>query len=378
MDTSVENRLNLIKRNTEEVLGEDDLVKLLETGEPINHYIGFEISGRIHIGTGLMCMSKVKDFMEAGVNCSIFLADWHSWINDKLGGDREIIKEASNYFKEGLKASLVAVGGNPDKVKFVLGTELYHDADDYWATVIEVSKNTTLNRIIRSTTIMGRKEGENIDFAKLIYPPMQVADIFYQGIHLAHAGIDQRKAHVIAIDVAKHLKIKPLKNAKGDVIKPIAVHHHLLLGLQKPRQWPVPKENLQELWSSMKMSKSIPDSAIFVTDEPDLIKKKMQKAFCPEKEIDFNPVLDYAKSLIFRDEKSVLEIIRPEKYGGNKTYESYQALANDFAEGKLHPADLKAGVAASITKMLEPVRRHFEKPAVKKIKDRMDGISTTR
>ncbi|MBN2154112.1 MAG: tyrosine--tRNA ligase [Candidatus Lokiarchaeota archaeon] len=371
-------RLNLIEKNTEEILGKDDLVKLLETGEPINHYIGFEISGRIHIGTGLMCMSKVKDFMDAGVSCSIFLADWHSWINDKLGGDRAIIKEASNYFKEGLKASLKAVGGNPDKVKFVLGTELYHNADDFWATLIEVSKNTTLNRIVRSTTIMGRKEGENIDFAKLIYPPMQVADIFYQGIHLTHAGIDQRKAHVIAIDVAKHLRIKPLKNAKGEVIKPIAVHHHLLLGLQKPRQWPVPKENLQELWSSMKMSKSIPDSAIFVTDEPDVIKKKMQKAFCPEKDVEFNPVLDYAKNLVFREENAALEIARAEKYGGNISYDSYQALADDYAGGKLHPMDLKAGVAAAITKLLEPVRQHFEEPEIKAMKDKMDQIATTR
>lgn len=378
MAKSTEERLALIKKNTEEILGEDDLVALLETNEPIKHYIGFEISGRIHIGTGLMCMGKIKDFMDAGVTCSIFLADWHSWINDKLGGDREVIKEASNYFKEGLKASLKAVGGDPDNVKFVLGTDLYHNADDYWATVIEVSKHTTLNRIIRSTTIMGRKEGENIDFAKLIYPPMQVADIFFQGINLAHAGLDQRKAQVIAREVGNKLKIKPLLNAKGEIIKPVAVHHHLLLGLQKPSQWPVPKENLQELWSSMKMSKSIPDSAIFVTDEPDLIKKKLQKAFCPEKEIEFNPVLDWAKSLIFRNEKSVLEITRPEKYGGNKTYESYAALADDFAAGALHPMDLKTAVATAIINLLEPIRKHFEKPEIKKMKEKMDQITITR
>lgn len=375
---TVEERLDLIKRNTEEILGEDDLIKLLENDEPLKHYIGFEISGKIHIGTGLMCMSKVRDFMNAGVQCSIFLADWHSWINDKLGGDMDVIKEASNYFKEGLKASLRAVGGDPDKVKFVLGTELYHNADDYWACVIEISKHTTLNRILRSTTIMGRNEKENIDFAKLIYPPMQVADIFYQGINLAHAGLDQRKAHVIAREVGNKLKIKPLLNSKGEQIKPVAVHHHLLLGLQKPPKIPDTKEEMQELWSSMKMSKSIPDSAIFVTDEPDLIKKKLQKAFCPERDATFNPVLDWAKSLIFRDEHSVLEIIRPEKYGGDKTYESYAALVEDFVAGALHPADLKSGVAAAITTMLAPIREHFEEPEMQKMKERMDEMTITR
>ncbi|HME53376.1 MAG TPA: tyrosine--tRNA ligase [Candidatus Lokiarchaeia archaeon] len=375
---SVEERLDLIKRNTEEILGEDDLIKLLENDEPLKHYIGFEISGRIHIGTGLMCMSKVRDFMNAGVQCSIFLADWHSWINDKLGGDLDVIKEASNYFKEGLKASLRAVGGDPDKVNFVLGTDLYHNADDYWACVIDISKHTTLNRVLRSTTIMGRKEGENIDFAKLIYPPMQVADIFYQGVNLAHAGLDQRKAHVIARDCAMQLKVKPLLNSKGEQIKPVAVHHHLLLGLQKPPKIPETKEEMQELLSTMKMSKSIPDSAIFVTDEPEVIKKKLQKAFCPERNVDFNPVLDWTKSLIFRDEQSVLEITRPEKYGGDKAYESYNALVDDFIAGALHPADLKSAVVTAITTMLEPIREHFNEPEMQRMKERMDEMTITR
>ena len=375
---TVEERLDLIKRNTEEILGEDDLIKLLENDEPLKHYIGFEISGKIHIGTGLMCMSKVRDFMNAGVQCSIFLADWHSWINDKLGGDMDVIKEASNYFKEGLKASLRAVGGDPDKVNFVLGTDLYHNADDYWACVIDISKHTTLNRIIRSTTIMGRKEGENIDFAKLIYPPMQVADIFYQGVNLAHAGLDQRKAHVIARDCAMQLKVKPLLNSKGEQIKPVAVHHHLLMGLQKPPKMPDSKEEMQELLSTMKMSKSIPDSAIFVTDEPDVIEKKLKKAFCPERDAEFNPVLDWTKSLIFRDENSALEITRPDKYGGNKRYERYSDLVDDFVAGALHPMDLKSAVASAITTMLEPIREHFKDPKRRKMKDKMDDTTTTR
>ena len=121
MKESARERFELIKKNTEEILGEDELLEALKNNEKLKHYIGFEISGKIHLGTGLMCMSKVKDFMDAGIECSIFLADWHSWINDKLGGDREIIKKvAVGYFKEGLKASLKCLEGNPDRLKFVL------------------------------------------------------------------------------------------------------------------------------------------------------------------------------------------------------------------------------------------------------------------
>ena len=379
MVLSVGDRLSLITKNTEEVLTKEELKSLFDRGEQLKHYIGFEISGKIHLGTGLMCMSKVKDFQDAGVQCSIFLADWHSWINDKLGGDRDIIKKiAAGYFKEGLKASLQCVGGDPEKVKFVLGSDLYHHNDDYWATMIEVSKNTTLGRMQRSITILGRKEGEGVDFAKLIYPPMQVADIFAQGITLPHAGLDQRKAQVIARDVALKMNINPLLTKRGEKMKPIAVHHHLLLGLQKPLIWPVPKENMQELWSSMKMSKSIPDSAVFITDSPDEIQRKIEKAFCPEREAGFNPVLDWVKSLMFRDKKSILNLERSAKFGGNIDYLSYTQIEKDFVNGKLHPMDLKKAVAERLIEILAPARKHFEKPTIKKMKDEMEKLLITR
>jgi len=368
-----EKRFELIKRNTEEILTEEDLMNYLKSGMKLKHYIGFEISGKIHLGTGLMSMSKVKDFMDAGVECSVFLADWHTWINDKLGGDRETIKRvAVGYFKEGLKASLKCLGADPDKIKFVLGTELYHNNDNYWETLIDVCKSTTLGRMQRSITILGRKEGESVDFAKLIYPPMQVSDIFIQGINIAHAGLDQRKAHVIARDVALKLKINPLKDNKGNKIKPVAVHHHLLLGLQKPPVWPISAERLQEVWSSMKMSKSIPSSAVFVHDSPEEIRKKLNNAFCPEGDVSFNPVLDWAQYLIFRNEKSKLKVERAPKFGGNIEFYSFDELKKAFQEKKLHPLDLKKAVAEKLIEILEPARKHFEQPKIRAMKEELE------
>src|SRR5438045_1783791 len=90
MDTA--ERTQLITQNLEEVIGADEIPGLLEQGLPLRHYIGLEISGELHLGTGLMCMQKVRDLQKAGIQCTIFLADWHTWINDKLGGDRDKIK----------------------------------------------------------------------------------------------------------------------------------------------------------------------------------------------------------------------------------------------------------------------------------------------
>ncbi|MBW3011984.1 tyrosine--tRNA ligase, partial [Candidatus Woesearchaeota archaeon] len=110
-------RFDLITRNAEEVLTPEDLKNMLDTGMKIKHYIGYEISGKVHLGTGLVTGSKIADFQKAKADCSCYLATWHAWINNKLGGDLEIIRKSAEYFKEGLKAGIETMGGNPDKVK---------------------------------------------------------------------------------------------------------------------------------------------------------------------------------------------------------------------------------------------------------------------
>ena len=367
-------KLEIITNGCEEVLILEDLKSLLDAGVRLRHYIGFEISGLVHLGTGLMSMYKVKDFQDAGVECSVLLADWHTWINDKLGGDREKIKKvAVGYFKEAMKASLKCVGGDVKKLKFVLGSDLYHNNDKYWECFVDVSKHVSFGRIQRSITIMGRKEGGNVDFAKLLYPPMQVADIFIQGVNLTHSGMDQRKAHVVARDVALKLNVNPLV-VKGNKTKPIAVHHPLILGLGKPPFWPIPKGKMQEVWSALKMSKSKPNTCIFIHDEPAEIRKKINHAFCPEKEIEFNPILDWARHLIFRKKDVKLEIKRPNKFGGDVSYFDYESLKKDYADGKLHPMDLKKGVAEALVFLLEPARKHFKTEKVAKMKRELEKL----
>ncbi|EKD85512.1 MAG: hypothetical protein ACD_38C00009G0002, partial [uncultured bacterium] len=207
-----EEKINLITRNLEEVLTEEELKALVESNQPLKHYQGFEISGKVHLGTGFASMLKIKDLQEAGVKTTILLADWHTWLNKKLDGTLETAtKMARDYFEEGLKAAALCVGADPEKIEFVLGSELYEKlGNEYWASVVKVSKATTIPRMLRSTTIMGRNAAEVSDAAMLIYPAMQSADIFALEVNIAHAGTDQRNVHVVARDAAKDLdKQKP-------------------------------------------------------------------------------------------------------------------------------------------------------------------------
>ena len=126
------------------------------------------------------------------------------------------------------------------------------------------------------------------------------------------------------------------------------------------------------------MSKSIPSSAIYITDSEEEIRKKISNAFCPEGEIEFNPLIDWAKYLVFSRDKERLDVKRLEKFGGNKTYKTFEELVADFAAKKLHPMDFKNSIAEKLIKILEPARAHFEQPKIKKMKEEMEKLLITR
>ena len=356
---NTEEKMKLITRNCQEVLTEEDLKTLIESEKEIKHYIGFEISGLVHLGTGLMSMGKIADFLKAGVKCKIFLADFHSFLNNKLGGKWEDIRWASeNYFKQALIASLKCFGVDESQVEFVSGKDLYENNPIHWQNFMEIGKQVTLSRNLRSISIMGKKQGNEVNMATLLYPPLQVADIVTMDINLAHAGMDQRKAHVIAREA--------IKKIPGDHQTPVAIHQNLIAGLTGPDTTTTPdKDGEITAEESLKMSKSKPNSAIFVHDTPDEIRNKIKKAYGPPKVTEFNPLLNWVKTLIFwgevlRPAQDGFVIERPEKFGGNVTYTNYADIVADYETEKLFPLDLKNALAEWIIKKLEPARKHFE------------------
>ncbi len=337
----IEEKLKLITKNVSEVVTADELRAKLERGEKLRAYLGFEPSGLFHIGW-IVWANKFKDFIKAGVETILLEATWHAMINDKLGGVMENIRKCAKYVEHSLRA----LGVDMDKVK-VVDAENLASNKDYWMLVIKVAKNISLARVKRALTIMGRREDEaELDFSKLIYPPMQVADIFYLKVNIALGGMDQRKAHMLARDVAEKLKIE----------KPIAIHTPLLTGLQGIQRM----ESSEAAILSAKMSKSKPYSAIFIHDSPEEIKSKIRKAYCPPKTTENNPVIEIARYILFANENFILHIKRPPKYGGSLDIYSYSELEKLYKEGKLHPLDLKNAVAEALIEYLEPVRKYFE------------------
>ena len=190
------NTLDLLKRNMQEIVTEEELLSLNLSKS--KGYIGFEPSGIPHLGTGVLWPKKINDLVSAGVNFTILLADWHAFVNNKLSGDIEKIRLSGKVFQEGMKAM-----GLSDRVRFIWASDLV-DSGEYFTTLIQLSKHTSLSRLKRALPIMGRVEGEaEKDFSMFIYPIMQVTDIAVMDVDIALGGMDQRHAHMLQRDIAE-------------------------------------------------------------------------------------------------------------------------------------------------------------------------------
>ncbi|TFG16210.1 MAG: tyrosine--tRNA ligase [Promethearchaeota archaeon] len=353
MSISLEEKLSLLREVGEEIIDEDELKQLLqqksEKGENIYAYDGFEPSGNIHIAQGLLRAINVNKITKAGVRFKFLVADWHAAANHKFGGDLDVIKRVGDYFIAVWKACNMDL----TKVEFIYASDLVKNSD-YWELVLKIAINSTLNRVKRCTQIMGREDSDALTASQILYPLMQCADIFYLPADICQLGLDQRKVNMLARDVASKL----------DKPKPISLSHHMLMGLGKP-----PDTDLTGIDRAvkLKMSKSDPDSAIFMLDSPKDIKRKINKAYCPPNEINENPVLEYCKYIIFEliDE---FKIERPEKYGGNVSYKTYDEMERDYEEGKLNPPDLKPATSKYLIQLLDPIQKMiYEDPKTKEL-----------
>ncbi|MCL4323977.1 MAG: tyrosine--tRNA ligase [Candidatus Thermoplasmatota archaeon] len=331
----LEERLARVLRGTSEVLVESELRDLLARKEHPRAYIGYEPSGPFTIGQ-LVTIRKILDLEEAGFDVTVFLADWHALINDKLGGSLERITEAGKVMEKVIRA----LGGG-DRVQFRWASDLTGNGA-YWSRVIRSAKAMTLARAKRAMTIMGRTESEaDVDSAKLFYPAMQVADIFELGVDLAYGGMDQRRAHVLAREVA----------AKNGWPVPIALHTPLVSSLKGGGRMNPGEEGLME----KKMSKSDASTAAYAGDSEEILRERIKGAFCPARETEGNPVVELAVNLVMTWE-GALTIERAEKHGGRVSFSSPELFQAAWKEGKLHPLDLKAAVAESLVRILAPVR----------------------
>ncbi len=322
----------LIKANTEEIVSEDELLNLLQSNKEVKAYWGTAPTGRVHIGY-LIPMSKIADFLSVGITFKVLLADIHAHLDDQKS-PYELLDARTEYYKQIIIGLLEGLEVDISKLIFERGRD-FELTEKYGMDLLRMTSIITLNRARRAGAEVVRQK-EDPKLGSFIYPLMQSLDVPHLDCDIAFGGIDQRGIYMLSRELLPKIGYK----------KPVCVFNPLLPGL-----------------TGDKMSASDTASVIDCLDGKKQIKKKMNKAYCPEKEIEGNGILAFVKTVIFpylkrRDEDFLID--RPEKFGGPLTFDSYESMEKAFVAGDLHPLDLKMGMADYVNTILGPLRKRFE------------------
>eukprot|EP00842_Homolaphlyctis_polyrhiza_P006459 jgi/Hompol1/6814/HPOL_005090-RA len=325
-------KFDLITRGLQEYLGGDRIKEVLAERD-LSIYWGTATTGRPHIAY-FVPMAKIADFLQAGCHVTILFADLHAFL-DNQKAPWDLLKLRTKYYEATIKAMLSSIGVPLDKLKFVVGTS-YQLSREYTLDVYRLLSMTTEHAAKKAGAEVVKQVASPL-LSGLTYPLLQVLDEEYLNVDAQFGGVDQRKIFVLA-----EKALPQLGYAKRAHLMNVMVG-----GL-----------------SGSKMSSSDADSKIDLRDEDDAVVAKIKKAFCEEGNVDDNPILSFIKVVVFpvnrlKDSDYKFVINRPEKFGGDRVFETPDALEESFRNKEVHPGDLKAAAASAINALLEPIRAVF-------------------
>lgn len=324
---NVQEKLALIKRNTQEIITEDELKQLLEAKKTPVVYLGTSVTGSPHIGY-FVWVTKMADFIKAGFKVKVLLADIHGALDNTPW---PLLEKRYEYYSIVIPALFESIGADLHKLEIVKGSD-FQLKKDYLFDVLKMSTFVTVHDAMKSASEVV-KFGESPKLAGLIYPVMQALDEEHLGVDVQYGGIDQRKILVFARENMPKMGYK----SRIEIMTPL----------------------IPGLTASGKMSSSEKGSKIDLLDDEKTVNDKLNGAYCPEKQVENNGVLAFLKYVILvhkTDKGERFVIDRPEKFGGPLTFKTYEEVERAYVDGKLHPLDLKKAVAKEINTLLAPIR----------------------
>ena len=340
-------RFETIKNIGEEIVTEPELFDLLQREDSPIVYDGFEPSGRLNIANCLMKVHNTNLLIQNGCKVIFWIADYYAQLNQKLGGNLKNIQTVGQYMIQ----TWIAAGLDTRGVEFRWASqEINRNSVDYWNLVMDISRRFNIARMVRCTKALGREESNTLSLSQLIYPAMQVADIFLLDVDICQMGNDQRKVNTLARKYVNLIRKEKDRPKLAKMYPPIILSHHMIMGLKQDQE---------------KMSKSDPDSCIYMDDAEGDINRKINKAYCPPPDsneaVTKNPIMDYLKNIVFPIRISRGEIIKIERKDQDSIeYQQYNQLEADYLANQIHPEDLKNGLKKYLNILIEPVRKQFQ------------------
>ncbi len=333
----IEKRFQLLKRNTQEIITEEELKKLLKEKKKPVVYLGTAVTGQPHIGYFVWVL-KLADFIKAGFKVKLLLADLHGALDNTPW---DVLEKRYKYYSAIIPLMFRSVGADVKNLEIVKGSS-FQLKKEYVLDVLKMSTFCSVNDCKRAASEVV-KFGDNPMLSGLIYPIMQALDEVYLDVDVQYGGIDQRKILVFARENLPKLEYK----ARVEFMTP------LIPGLV-----------------GKKMSASDPKSKIDLLDDENKVFDKVKEAYCIAGEVEDNGVLAFLKYVVMtikEDKKEMFVVERPAKFGGDLKFKNYLEIEKAFVDKKLHPLDLKNAVAKEINKLLAPIRKNKEIEKIKKV-----------
>lgn len=333
---NTEDKLALVKRNTLEIIKEEELQDLLKRKKQPSIYLGWSITGRPHIAYFVPVL-KLADFLKAGFKVKLLLADLHGALDNTPW---EVLEKRFQHYANTIPLMFKAIGVDIKNFEIVRGSD-FQLKKGYIVDLLKLASFTSVNDAKRAGSEVV-KFGDNPKLGGLLYPLMQALDEQYLDVDVQYGGVDQRKILMFARENLPKLNYPP----RIEVMTP------LVPGL-----------------TGKKMSASDPKSMIDLLDDEKTVENKIKNAYCEEGVVVENGVLAFLKHVVMvikQDKGDKFVIERPEKFGGNLEFSSYEEMEKMFVDKKLHPLDLKNSLAKEVNVLLAPFR---------KIKDKLEKVA---
>src|SRR3989344_7976085 len=183
----IQEKLELIKRNTAEIITEDELIELLRKKKKPSVYLGTAVTGKPHIGY-FPWVIKLGDFLKAGFKVKLLLADLHGALDNTPW---DVLEKRYKYYSNVIPLMFQSVGADVKNIEIVKGSE-FQVKKDYILDVLKLSTHTSIHDATKAASEVV-KFGDNPKLSGFIYPLMQALDEEYLQADVQYGGIDQRK-----------------------------------------------------------------------------------------------------------------------------------------------------------------------------------------
>ncbi|MFC1527629.1 tyrosine--tRNA ligase [Candidatus Neomarinimicrobiota bacterium] len=211
---SIREQLNIIKRGTEEILPEKELVKKLErsykSGKPLIVKLGCDPSTPdLHIGHGVV-LRKMRHFQDLGHQAVLVIGDFTGMIGDPSGRNKtrpqltlEDVKKNAKTYIEQAKVIL-----DINKLK-VLYNSTWLDAMQF-SDVVKLASKYTVARMLERDDFTKRFKAEiPISIHEFLYPLAQGMDSVELKADIELGGTDQKFNLLVGRDLQRESGQEP-------------------------------------------------------------------------------------------------------------------------------------------------------------------------